>query len=300
LDRREILAIGGVGGSGTRLFAEAARFAGRRLEGDLNHALDNLWFTFLFKRPELFRSVATFADPFARELRLFGAGLDAAPPRLADMPFLVGRAARAALRGNNHLGAGRGKWPFGRLSRFAAHAVSGYPKADAFKEPNASIFLRQLASYFPNMKYVHVARHGLDMALSDNQQMFHNWSRLYGLAPERDASPRQILKFWVGLNDEVVEFARDQLGPDRFFFARYDDFVEAPRAFAETYLSFIGGKGDAEAVSAIAALARRPASFRRFLEVAPSMFDAADIGAVMRHGFDVPASWRRESESVAA
>lgn len=300
MDRREILVIGGVGGSGTRLFAEAARFAGRRLEGDLNHALDNLWFTFLFKRPDLFRSVATFADPFAREMRLLGAGLDAAAPRLDDIPFLIARAAKAALHGNNHLGAGRGRWPFGRLSRFAARVVSGYPKADAFKEPNASIFLRQLASYFPNMKYVHVARHGLDMALSDNQQMFHNWSRLYGLAPQRDASPRQILKFWVSLNDEVVEVAREHLGPGRFFFARYDDFVEAPRAFAETYLNFMGGRCDADTVDAIAALARRPASFRRFLDVAPSIFDAADIDAALRHGFDIPSSWRGESKTAAA
>ena len=300
MDRREILVIGGVGGSGTRLFAEAARFAGRRLEGDLNHALDNLWFTFLFKRPDLFRSVSSFAEPFEREMRLLGAGFDAAPPRLADLPFLAARAAKAALRGNNHLGAGRGKWPFGRLSRFFGRAVSGFPTADAFKEPNASIFLRQLASYFPNMKYAHVARHGLDMALSDNQQMFRNWSRLYGLAPERDASPRQILKFWVSLNDEVVEVAREHLGPGRFFFARYDDFVEAPHAFAETYLNFIGRRRDADAVDAIAALARRPSSFRRFLDVAPSMFDAADIDSVMRHGFDVPACWRRESETAAA
>lgn len=300
MDRREILVIGGVGGSGTRLFAEAARFAGRRLEGDLNHALDNLWFTFLFKRPDLFRSVATFADPFERELRLLAAGLDAKPPRPGDLPFLVARTAKAALRGSNHLGAGRGKWPFGRMSRFIGRAVSSYPKADAFKEPNASIFLRQFTSYFPNMKYVHVARHGLDMALSENQQMFHNWGRLYGLAPERDASPRQILKFWVGLNDEVVEVAREHLGPDRFFFARYDDFVEAPRAFAETYLNFIGGRRDADAVAAVAALARRPASFRRFLDVAPTMFDAADIDAVARHGFDAPASWRKERETAAA
>jgi hypothetical protein len=295
MSERELLVIGGVGGSGTRLFAEAARAAGRSLDGDLNHALDNLWFTYLFKRPGGYGALDRRVDRMPTELRLLKAGLAAKAPSPIDAPFLMARTVEGAVKANNHLGAGRGKWPAARLARFLNAPRTGRAPADCFKEPNASIFLKPLSEYFPRMKYVHVARHGLDMALSDNQQMFHNWGRLFGLDPEGDASPRQILKFWVRLNDEVTAIG-ETLGADRFFFARYDDFVAEPRAFAECYLRFIAGDGST--ADALAKIARTPSSFRRFLEVDPATFDVEDTEAVRRHGFDVPADFVAASRAA--
>ena len=45
------VAIGGVGGSGTRLVAEIVERFGFYLGGSLNNKHDNLWFTLLFQRP---------------------------------------------------------------------------------------------------------------------------------------------------------------------------------------------------------------------------------------------------------
>ncbi len=288
MSERRLLVIGGVGGSGTRLFADAAREAGRSLDGDLNHALDNLWFTYLFKRPGRFGALNRNVTEMAAELRLLEAGLGATPPSPLDAPFLLTRTIEGAVKANNHLGAGRGKWPAARLARFLNAPRRKRGKADCFKEPNASIFLKPLSAHFPDMQYVHVARHGLDMALSDNQQMFHNWGPLFGLDPKSDASPRAALKFWVRLNDEVTELG-DALGPERFFFARYDDFVSEPLAFAKRYIDFFGG--EMAAAKDLAKLARLPASYRRFLDVDPASFDPEDIEAVRRHGFDVPAEY---------
>mgnify|MGYP004007565703 CR=1 FL=1 len=50
---RSPVAIGGIGGSGTRLIASVLRDIGFFLGADLNEASDNLWFTLLFKRMEL-------------------------------------------------------------------------------------------------------------------------------------------------------------------------------------------------------------------------------------------------------
>ncbi len=43
------VAIGGVGGCGTRLIAEMLMRVGFFLGSDLNESLDNLWFTLAFK-----------------------------------------------------------------------------------------------------------------------------------------------------------------------------------------------------------------------------------------------------------
>ena len=56
------VAIGGVGGSGTRLIAQLLREAGFYLGGDLNPALDNRWFTLLFKRPDWYERTLVPGD----------------------------------------------------------------------------------------------------------------------------------------------------------------------------------------------------------------------------------------------
>ena len=48
------VAVGGLGGSGTRLIANLLKLHGFYLGTDLNESLDNLWFTLIFKRKSSF------------------------------------------------------------------------------------------------------------------------------------------------------------------------------------------------------------------------------------------------------
>jgi len=48
--------VGGVGGSGTRVIAELLSNFGYYIGNDLNRSMDNLLYTFLFKRVEWFYS----------------------------------------------------------------------------------------------------------------------------------------------------------------------------------------------------------------------------------------------------
>ena len=58
------VAIGGIGGSGTRVLGTLLHQLGYFLGDDLNDALDNLWFTLLFKR----RSVLVDSEGEFRQL----------------------------------------------------------------------------------------------------------------------------------------------------------------------------------------------------------------------------------------
>jgi hypothetical protein len=49
-DQKHVLAIGGIGGSGTRIGAAFLQILGYYIGDDLNEPLDNLWLTLLFKR----------------------------------------------------------------------------------------------------------------------------------------------------------------------------------------------------------------------------------------------------------
>ena len=48
----QCLAVGGVGGSGTRVVAEILKECGYFIGGSLNPASDNLWFSYLLRRPD--------------------------------------------------------------------------------------------------------------------------------------------------------------------------------------------------------------------------------------------------------
>jgi hypothetical protein len=51
------VAVGGVGGSGTRVIASLVSSLGYQIGNNLNRAQDDLTFTVLFKRPEDYRGV---------------------------------------------------------------------------------------------------------------------------------------------------------------------------------------------------------------------------------------------------
>ena len=64
--------VGGIGGSGTRVVAEVLGKVNYYMGSHLNRALDNLWFTLLFKRPQwLRRASREGGDEVLRGLRIF-------------------------------------------------------------------------------------------------------------------------------------------------------------------------------------------------------------------------------------
>src|SRR5690625_1809266 len=60
------VAIGALGGSGTRMIAQFLRDAGYYLGDDLNTANDNLWFTLLFRRRDILIEPRCSFDDIAR------------------------------------------------------------------------------------------------------------------------------------------------------------------------------------------------------------------------------------------
>lgn len=59
----DTIVIGGMGGSGTRLVAQAVNLLGAPLGHDLNRALDDLTFTWLLKRPTRFAGTSSIETP---------------------------------------------------------------------------------------------------------------------------------------------------------------------------------------------------------------------------------------------
>src|SRR5215469_6992799 len=85
------VAIGGIGGSGTRVVATFLHMLDYYLGDDLNESLDNLWFTLLFKR----RSVLLEDEQDIRELILLFFSRMSGNTSLSDQQrMLIARVAR--------------------------------------------------------------------------------------------------------------------------------------------------------------------------------------------------------------
>ncbi|NUB46535.1 sulfotransferase [Fertoebacter nigrum] len=221
------VAVGGLGGSGTRVFAATLMAAGIDMGGRLNTSLDNLWFTLLFKRSVWTRerpdsdTVTEAADLFFR----------ATTSGLRDNLRPQERALLAQLRADL---PPSGPWKCGANAEDADSLTDSGPRPGdssrpwGWKEPNTHLFLPQLAARFPGLRYIHVVRDGLDMAFSKNTWQARHWSHLYGLDRSPDTPlPLHQLRYWTAANRAALDFGAARM-PGRFLAVSYEDYCRRP------------------------------------------------------------------------
>lgn len=274
------VAIGGVGGSGTRLIAEICQQVGYYIGGDLHPPQDNRWFTLLFKRTDLWPE-ATTALEFDRAVDTFRTAMVGGAALDADR--VVWLRSLAAADRLHHSKA----WLNERVETLIAAVRAGQPRTGrwGWKEPNTHIFLDRLASGFPGLKYVHVVRNGLDMAHSRNQNQLEFWGPLVLGTSHPDLSPRASLNYWCIVHRRVARIGARM--PGRFLWLNYDALCAAPRDQLGPLLAFLEVPADAGLIESLAPLVRPPDSVGRFKQHSLDQFDPADVAYVKSLGFDV-------------
>ncbi len=260
--------IGGVGGSGTRVIAEIVARFGFYLGDDLNSASDNLTYTLLFKRPAWFRKNYPVSRQFYRGFTILQKTLLTGKPfTIRERWFLRSAAKEMSNFGHNREGQGKGEWPAQRLEMIARRKPLDAAKycGWGWKEPNSHLALEAIQQSFPEFKYIHTIRHGLDMAYSSNQQQLYNWASLYGITlPENPGDvPAASFRFWVEANRRVVDIGR-KLGPEKFLLINYDELCHEPLPGIMRLAVFLGVKPEEEVLAEAASLPRVPETVGRY------------------------------------
>lgn len=238
-----ITAIGGLGGSGTRVFAAMLRHAGVYIGDDLNGPLDNLWFTVLFKRRDWTRKTPQ-PEQVVAAIRLFRQAMTLGLSRSCS-------ALDGALimRLKQDLPP-KGTWQSGALGRQADQLLDSIPSPVAsggpwgWKEPNTHVFLPYLNRLLPDFRYIHIIRDGLDMAFSSNTWQMQHWEHMFGLTPDPQM-PVEVrqLRYWLVANRVAVKYGRARM-PGRFMVIRYEDFCSKPEPYWRQIHALAGGKND--------------------------------------------------------
>src|SRR5262249_24496407 len=140
---------------------------------DMNEACDNLWFTLLFKRLEL--CSVDYTEDFSKSVSVFRAVMAGRPSLDVDQIAWVRNLAMVDRLQHD------AAWLRQRVASLLAATVSGRPRGErwGWKEPNTHVFLDRLQTAFPEMKYIHVMRNGLDMAYSENQNQLKLWGSVF-------------------------------------------------------------------------------------------------------------------------
>jgi len=225
--------VGALGGSGTRLIAQILIKLGYFLGEEIDNQVDTLTYTRIFQRPSWLKSCAD--NELNRHIGLFDRFMRGERWSLADLRlYLKALFSDATITGNRRREIMRA------LRHFIAKSVRHY-EYWGWKEPISHLILEELATFYPRMKYIHVVRHGLDMAYSRNDQQLRYWGDRYGL--QYDADPERLpglqLEYWIRMNQRAVEIGERVLG-DRFYFLNYDDICAEPERVIPEFLEFLG------------------------------------------------------------
>ncbi len=226
----EIIAVGALGGSGTRAVAQLLIDLGIYMGTPLNFANDNVVFTAIFLDTKWHAS----ADRMALEERL----------GIFEKYMRSGVISRKELRKLERL-------PYDYSLQYPPDLFPTLRKKKplrqthttwGWKEPNTHIYLPQLAEYFPGLRYIHVLRHGLDMAFAKNKKQLFNWGHLFGIDARPD-EPEDILcqkqlEYWIRSSRRVMEEGLQKLG-ERFYLLRYEEICNSPSREIEKLKNFL-------------------------------------------------------------
>jgi len=243
------LLIGGVGGSGTRIVARIVNELGIYIGNNLNGACDNLDW------PGNTKLLCDRSKSDKEKLLGLAMGFEGFTEKML-------RDAEAS----------------GQAGSFWATKV-----------PGSFYYLPYLAQLFNHLHYIHVVRHGLDMAFSNNQNQLFNWGSFFDLAPTDDALPKFLLKYWAKANTYALAQCHTWL-PERHISIRLEDLCSDKENSVLRIMDFVGKGDQVGRLGRLTDLIKTPETIRRYQRLGrPDMFDRADIETVRTFGYE--AEW---------
>ncbi len=275
----KIIAIGGLGGSGTRLVADILLKSGVFLGDDLNVSNDNLIFTRLFKNP-VWYAKAGIGEKRDR-IRIFERYMRHG--RLSIKDWL----ALCLASKNNPTFASQSSFYLRTLQLLFRPSKSR--DVWGWKEPNTHILIKEILDYYPGLKYVHVLRNGLDMVFSDNQQQLQNWGWIFGIYPsEQDNYEETIerrLDYWIQSTNRILALQKQY--PEGVYLLNFSTLCSQPAIQVKQLLAFCDIAVPEEELIALVSLPKDNGSSNRFKNFDLSFLAEDKIRFVQQMGFDL-------------
>ena len=304
MNNEPIICVGGVGGSGTRIIAMILASLGLNIGNNLNEALDNLTFTLLFKRLEILNLsnkefnhlTSIFEKSFTKNKFTSNEKELIQSLTIYDRPMhpikWLMKIANNIINKYDYFE----KWDDKAISvnqlrnNFISNNITGNKlpiklEGWGWKEPNTVILLDKFYKLYPNMKYIHLIRNGLDMAFSENQNQLKLWGLYYLQESDFSNIHYASLKFWCLINKKVIDIGK-KMGPSNFLLINFDKLCLKPKKYLKKICKFLNISK--KVISSLIPLIDPPSgSIGKFRKYDINIFDPEDLNYVKKLGFDI-------------
>ena len=254
-----MLAVGGVGGSGTRVISQFLKEIGYFMGDDLNESYDTLLFTLLFKR----QNILTLTEKeFDEILNLFIKIMN------SDIPLNKDEIKKIELLASRKRTLHDKEWLQQRVENItqnSKHNLWGW------KEPNTHIIIEKLLNKMEDLKFIYVYRNGLDMAYSSNQNQLKLWGSIFLNDYNIEINPRNSLKYWCLAHRRVLELKEQY--PTRIMMLDFDSMCINQESEIKELSSFT----DINDMSKLKELIKVPESIGRYKQFTLDDFDSDDL-----------------------
>ena len=285
--------IGGVGGSGTRVFAESLMAAGIRTLKDLNKASDAQGCTLLFKRPTVLDDIED-GHRFERlwnilEAAIYGASKLSKEDWLLLKGLVQEERVTRKMQDNRVVTHRLPKWLRRRAKKLRKEAAQAAKSGQWFlKEPNLHIVAPTALKLRSDLRFVMAVRHGVDMAFSKNQQQVSFWgSTIFG-EPDLVVSEVASLRYWCEVHRRISAFQERE--PDRVLILSFDQLCAEPKIVLRRLFEFSGVEPTDELINRASKDVKAPSSIGRRHNEDLSQFDPADMDFVESYMANIKCS----------
>lgn len=269
------IAIGGVGGSGTRLIAGILKNIGYFIGDDLNFANDNLTFTLLFKRTEILNLSNI---EFKSLVEIFINYMTIRSPYTLKQIEQIHKVST-----NDRLVHSREWLEIRKCMLF--NPESKKITCWGWKEPNSHIIIDRLYRIIPGLKYIHVIRNGLDMAYSKNKNQMNQWGKYIIPEVKFSSEPSYALKYWCAVHRRIHDIKNIYGTNENFLFLNFDNFCKFPLDGLQNLLKFLNIPKKIN-LTGLLKIINIPDSMGRYKQHSLNIFDPEDIQFVREMGFE--------------
>lgn len=273
-----IFAIGALGGSGTRAVAEIFKTMSCFIGDDLNPENDNLLFTRLFKNPIWYQNKTPESFRIRLECFIYIMSYNSFKDRHLST-LQEASITNQLYKSDEHF--------FTNINDFLSN-----PKQNrqfwGWKEPNTQIYVKDLLEAIGSLKYIHVLRHGLDMAYSRNKQQLKNWGFLFDIHLNDDDSEILIaqkqLQYWIETTRMILRLKESY--PDRIYILNHSQLCFNPNEEIDRLLSFCDINLDEKVMNELYSIPQNKGSIGRYRNQDISVFNKSQLNFVQSCGFE--------------
>lgn len=220
------VAIGAVGGSGTRVVADLVERAGIIMATPMNKSRDAMeW-------PPLDR--------------ILGPELRARFSRQQLLSNAFNGLERLLLLRQKKLGRlGRGGWKVPGTHLWLEELCDYFPRLQYIHVIRNGLDM----AYSPNRQQARRWAHRVDLELST--------------VPGEEPLPAEALEYWLTANERALRIGRERLG-DRFLLLRFEDLLAHPKKQVARLIDFLGAGSSGDTQDEMAGTIRRPGTVDRY------------------------------------